>query len=267
MNEYQVGSVNEILLVFVQDSTSTTGAGKTGIAYNASGLTAYWCASASTSSNSITLASMATGGLGVYISGGWGEIDSTNMPGWYQFCPPANSLAIGKETSYHFQGAANMVPRPLKVRLWTVNPDSANNAMTGLNGFTATSGGGGGGSQLQSVTGITVTAQPLNNWGVLSTETVLTGAANNLGGNISLPSDGTTSQINIQLYGRRASASDPLESIGSVLGPFTANSNTDISISLRSSYYSVSWKAMNITDSVSRTATIDFTLGSIPSPT
>ncbi len=80
------GAANQIFELFIQDSSSTTGAGLTGLAYNSSGLKAYYKRSSGTASTSITLADITT--LGTYTSGGFKEVDATNMPGVYEFHPP-----------------------------------------------------------------------------------------------------------------------------------------------------------------------------------
>jgi len=78
--------------VFVQDSASTTGGGKTGIAYNAAGLTAYYVRPAGTAT-AITLATQTV--TGAWSSGGWVEVDATNLPGIYRFDIPNACVANG----------------------------------------------------------------------------------------------------------------------------------------------------------------------------
>ncbi len=56
--------------------------------------------------------------VGTYTSAGFKEIDGTNMPGWYQFCPPNSALASGaKSVGFHLKGATNMAPLPIEVDL------------------------------------------------------------------------------------------------------------------------------------------------------
>ena len=57
-----------MVTVFVQNATSTTGAGLTGLTYNASGLEWYWFAEDSGTSTSISLTNMT---LGTWTSGGF----------------------------------------------------------------------------------------------------------------------------------------------------------------------------------------------------
>lgn len=136
----KAGKTSKILQIFIQDSSSTTGAGLTGLAYNSSGLTAYYHREGDTTATAITLATMT---VGTFTSGGFEEIDATNMPGWYQFCPPDAALATGSESvGLHLKGATNMAPLPIEVELVAYDPQDAvrlgltalPNAAAGANG-------------------------------------------------------------------------------------------------------------------------------------
>lgn len=109
------GSTSQIFQIFIADSTSTTGGGKTGLVFNTSGLTAYFHRDTDTTATAISLVTMTAG---TFTSSGFKEIDSTNMPGWYQFCPPNTALASGASSvSFHLQGATGMAPLPIEVDL------------------------------------------------------------------------------------------------------------------------------------------------------
>lgn len=111
----KVGSTSEIWQIFVADSSSTTGAGLPGLVFNTSSLTAYYHRDTDTTATAISLVTMT---VGTFTSSGLKEIDATNMPGWYQFCPPNAALASGaKSCSFHLKGAANMAPLPIEVDL------------------------------------------------------------------------------------------------------------------------------------------------------
>src|SRR3954470_1709980 len=119
----KAGATSNILQVFVQDSSSTTGAGLTGLVFNTSSLVAYYHRDTDTTATAITLVTMT---VGTFTSSGFKEIDATNMPGWYQFCPPNAAIASGaKSCAIHLKGATNMAPLPIEVQLVAVNPDSA----------------------------------------------------------------------------------------------------------------------------------------------
>jgi hypothetical protein len=128
--EKVAGATSEIWQVFIQDSSSTTGAGLTGLAFNTASLTAYYHRDTDTTATAITLATMT---VGTFTSSGFKEIDATNMPGWYQFCPPNAAIASGaKSCAFHLKGATNMAPLPIEVQLTAVNPDSATAFMTSV---------------------------------------------------------------------------------------------------------------------------------------
>src|SRR3954469_10816810 len=107
------GSVSEIWQVFIRDSSSTTGAGLTGLTNATGSLTAYYHRDTDTTATAISLVTMT---VGAFTSSGFKEIDATNMPGWYQFCPPNAALASGaKSCAIHLKGATNMAPLPIEV--------------------------------------------------------------------------------------------------------------------------------------------------------
>src|SRR5271154_5742539 len=131
----KAGATSQSCNLFIQNSTSTTGAGLTGLAYNTASLTAYYSFSgASATSTSITLATLSAV-TSAYSSGGFKELDSTNMPGWYRFDIPNAVIAAssGRSVSLHFQGASNMAPCPVEIELtgWD-NQDAVHGGMSAL---------------------------------------------------------------------------------------------------------------------------------------
>jgi hypothetical protein len=109
------GSTSQILYLFIQDSSVTTGAGLTGLAYNTGSLTAYYVRPGG-SATSITLATQTA--TGAYSSGGFVAVDGTNMPGVYRFDPPDAALASGvRSVLIMLKGAANMAPCLLEIDL------------------------------------------------------------------------------------------------------------------------------------------------------
>lgn len=123
------GATSQILQVFIADSSSTTGAGLTGLVFNSGGLTAYYHRDNDTTATAISLVTMT---VGTFTSSGFKEIDSTNMPGWYQFCPPNAALAGGaKSVGFMLKGATDMAPLPIEIDLATsVDVASINNQTT-----------------------------------------------------------------------------------------------------------------------------------------
>jgi hypothetical protein len=109
------GATSQIFQVFIQDSSVTTGAGLTGLAFNTAGLTAYYHRDTAAGAVAMALVTMT---VGTFTSLGFKEIDSVNMPGWYQFCPPDAAFVTGASTvGFHLQGATNMVQTPIEVDL------------------------------------------------------------------------------------------------------------------------------------------------------
>ena len=109
--------------VFVQDSASTTGGGKTGIAYNAASFTAYYVRPAG-SATAITLATQTV--TGAWSSGGWVEVDATNLPGIYRFDIPNAVFATGVDHAVvMLKGASGMAPVSLEYQLVGFDPSTA----------------------------------------------------------------------------------------------------------------------------------------------
>jgi hypothetical protein len=137
----QVGSTSQTINVFIQDSSSTTGAGLTGLVFNTSGLTAYYALPRAAAA-AITLATLASA-TAAWATGGFIQIDATNMPGWYRFDVPNAVLASGRFVSLHLKGAANMAPLPIEIELtaWN-NQDAVRGGMTALPNAAAEGAGG-----------------------------------------------------------------------------------------------------------------------------
>lgn len=112
-------------LIFVQDSSSTTGAGLTGLTSASSGLTAYYYREeAGTGATAISL--VAAGALGTWESGGFFEVDSTNMPGWYEVGIPNAVLATAADfAGIQLKGATNMAPVNIEIQLTDLSMETA----------------------------------------------------------------------------------------------------------------------------------------------
>jgi hypothetical protein len=116
----KAGTTSQREYVFVNDSASTTGAGKTGIAYNAAGIKAYYVRPGG-SATAITLATQTV--TGAFSSGGWVEVDSTNMPGVYRFDVPDAVFAAGAEKAIvMISGASGMAPVVMEYDLTAYDP-------------------------------------------------------------------------------------------------------------------------------------------------
>lgn len=102
----QVGTIEELVPIFVQDATVSTGAGLPNLLI--SSFSSYYHRSDMTSTSSVTLVS--TGTLGTWSSGQWLQINSTFMRGWYQFALPNGMWAAGSTCAVHMYGHASMSP-------------------------------------------------------------------------------------------------------------------------------------------------------------
>ena len=104
----------------------STGAAQTGLAFNSSGLTAYYSfVGTNATSTAITLATLAAVNS-AYSSGGFKEIDATNMPGIYRLDLPNAAIAAskGREVIVTVNGFAGMATRHIKIELTAVDNQS-----------------------------------------------------------------------------------------------------------------------------------------------
>lgn len=116
------GTTSKLVRVFVQDSGQSDGRGLTGLAQNAAGFVAYYIREGDASP---TVIAKSAGTVGTWSSGGWAEIDATNMPGLYEFGLPNTVLAGGASVVVLLKGAAGMVPVPLEIQLVAFDTEDA----------------------------------------------------------------------------------------------------------------------------------------------
>lgn len=107
------GLTSQTVDVFLGDSSSTTGAGLTGLVYNTSGLKCYYRKGATGTATAITLATQTVGG--VWSSGGFVEVDATNMPGVYRLDLPNAAVDTAGFVTLYFSGASNLMATPQRV--------------------------------------------------------------------------------------------------------------------------------------------------------
>jgi hypothetical protein len=116
------GSTSQTIDVFIPDSASTTGGGKTGLVFNTSNLAAYYRKGATGTATAITLATQTVGGA--YSSGGFVEIDATNMPGMYRLDLPNAAVDTAGLTHVMLRGASGMAPTVVRVMCSAVAADA-----------------------------------------------------------------------------------------------------------------------------------------------
>lgn len=105
--------------IFIQDSSSTTGAGLTGLVFNSSGLVAYHVRPLAAAVQ-LTLATQTV--TGAHTDGGFVEVSSANMPGVYRLDLSDAIVATGVDSVVlELKGAANMAPLVLEIQLTDFN--------------------------------------------------------------------------------------------------------------------------------------------------
>lgn len=136
------GTTSKSVLIFVQDSSQSTGVGLSGLVYNTSSLVAYYCQPGITGATAITLATLAST-TSAFSSGGFKEIDATNMKGVYRLDIPNAALTGATDVVVMLSGAANMTPVVLEIELTAIdNQDSVRAGMTALPNAAAAASGG-----------------------------------------------------------------------------------------------------------------------------
>jgi len=132
------GTTSYVMTVMAYDSSSTVGAGKTGITYNG-GITFYYKRSNGTASVACTINTITT--LGTYngsaTNAAWKEVDSTHMPGVYEVHIPNNAFASGATDVMCTLILSGVVPIPLYFR---INPPADIQTALGT-AITCTTGG------------------------------------------------------------------------------------------------------------------------------
>lgn len=133
--QFKKGSTSVSIYIFIQDSSSTTGAGLTGLVFNSAGLVAYYVRPLG-SATAITLATLVAE-TSAYSSGGFKEVSAANMPGIYRLDLPDAVLATGVDSVVvMLKGATNMAQLPLEIGLVAYDPQSASSL--GLSNLDAT---------------------------------------------------------------------------------------------------------------------------------
>jgi hypothetical protein len=117
------GTTSLILQIFIRDLSDNSGLGKSGLAHNTASLTAYYKRNTAAAPVAITLV---TATLGTFASGGFKEIDATNMIGAYELHIPNAALITGADNVLVcLQGAADMTPVQVMIDLVGWDPQDA----------------------------------------------------------------------------------------------------------------------------------------------
>lgn len=117
---FVAGATSQTIDVFIADSSSVVGAGLSGLAFGTSGLKAYYRKGATGAATAITLVTQTV--VGAWSSGGFVEIDATNMKGVYRLDVPDTVFAASPYAVVYLYGATNMVPCVAELEIVAYNP-------------------------------------------------------------------------------------------------------------------------------------------------
>lgn len=127
------GATSVLVRIFIQDSASTTGAGKTGLTNTSFTGTKVYVSRDDDGNAGGTAVSLTAATKGTWSSGGIVEKDSTNMPGVYEFGLTNASLATGSRSAQYLFIGTGIVPCPVEIELTGVdNQDAVHGGMTAL---------------------------------------------------------------------------------------------------------------------------------------
>jgi len=148
--------------LFIQDSSSTVGAGLTGLTNSSANLVCYYLRSDQGNAGATQL-SLVAGTLGTWSSGGFKEKDATNAPGEYELGIATAMVATGANSvRLHCKGATNMAPVVRDFPLTDYDPQNSTNLGLSLMPANATQINGISTSSVTTVNANQGTTQPVN---------------------------------------------------------------------------------------------------------
>lgn len=112
---FPAGATSQSMTVFIGDLSSNDGTGKTGLAFDTASLTCYSVVPGAAAA-AVTLATLATP-QAAWSSGGFKEVDATNMPGVYRFDIPDALIASAGKVTIVFRGAADMMQATVDIEV------------------------------------------------------------------------------------------------------------------------------------------------------
>jgi hypothetical protein len=137
----KAAQIDQTIDLFILDSSSTTGAGLTGLTSGSSGLTCYYRKGATGTAQPLTLVSQTVGGA--HTDGGFVAIDGTNMPGLYRLDLSDTMVAAEGMLTIYLRGATNMAPVVAELEIVDVDIyDSTRFGLTALPNAAAEASGG-----------------------------------------------------------------------------------------------------------------------------
>lgn len=139
--EIVAGATDQTIDVFIQDSSSSVGAGLTGLVFNTASLTCYYRKGATGTPTALTLATQTVGGA--HSDGGFVAVDGTNCPGQYRLDLSDTIVAAAGMVTLYLRGATNMAPCVVEIEIVAVNKfDAVRGGLTALPNANAEAAGG-----------------------------------------------------------------------------------------------------------------------------
>lgn len=139
--EIVAGSTDQTIDIFVPDSSSTTGAGLTGLMFNTASLTCYYRKGATGTPTALPLATQTVGGD--HSDGGFVAVDGTNCPGQYRLDLSDTIVATAGRVYLYLKGATNMAPVLVEIEVVAVNKfDATRFGLSALPNAAAAAAGG-----------------------------------------------------------------------------------------------------------------------------
>jgi hypothetical protein len=175
----KAGSTSQTIDIFVLDSSSTIGAGLTGLVFNTAGLTCYFRKGALGTPTAVTLATLALVTT-AWATGGFIAVDATNMPGVYRLDIPNAVIDTAGMVTMYLRGATNMAPVVLELEVVAVDIyDTIRLGLTALPNTACTTNAslitsGTGTAQLSVASGLVTLAGVTHTGAVIPTVTTVT---------------------------------------------------------------------------------------------
>lgn len=139
--EILAGATDQTIDLFIRDSSSTTGGGLTGLAYNTASLVCYYRKGATSTPTALTLATQTVGGA--HSDGGFVAVDGTNCPGQYRLDLSDTIVATAGRVTLYLKGATNMAPCVVEIEVVAVDKYNATRmGLTALPNAAADAAGG-----------------------------------------------------------------------------------------------------------------------------
>lgn len=139
----KAGATQQSIDLFILDSSSTTGAGLTGLSSSSSGLVCYYRKGITGSAQQLTLSTAGTIGTAWTTGGNFIAVDATNMPGVYRLDLLNSMVDTAGMLTIMLRGATNMAPVVAELEVVSVDIyDPTRFGLTALPNAAAEASGG-----------------------------------------------------------------------------------------------------------------------------